>query len=413
MNAEIITIGDEILIGQVVDTNSAFIGKELTKIGIEVNQIKSIKDEPAHIAAALKEAATRADLVLITGGLGPTRDDKTKAVFCNYFKDYLVVNQSALANVKRLFARIKEPVLPVNLDQAKVPSQAVVLPNKYGTAPGMWFEKDGVVYVSMPGVPYEMKALMTDEVIPQLMQKFNRPYILQKTVLTYGMGESRLAEKIKNWEDRLPSYMSLAYLPAPGRVRLRLTARGNEQAVLQKALDEHLQALELLIGNLIGGYEGESSLQEEIAQQLTYQRQTLATVESCTGGKIAAMFTEIPGASAYFKGSLVPYSSRVKEEVLGVSEDLIKEHSVVSELVVKAMATRAQQLFKVDYVVATTGNAGPTKGDSDAEIGTVFVAIATPQKVITQEFHLGKLREKVVNKAIYRALMMLKEQIKA
>lgn len=411
MNAELIIIGDEILIGQIVDTNSAFMGKELTQIGIEVRQITTISDDRSAILHALKTAKSRSELVIFTGGLGPTKDDITKKTLTYFFKDHLEENQTALENVKRLFKQIGEPVLQVNIDQAKIPSRATALPNAYGTAPGMWLEKDEAVFVFLPGVPYEMKTLLRQEVLPRLRQRFDRSYILHQTVLTYGMGESRVAEKIEDWENALPSNMKLAYLPSPGRVRLRLTARGNDRKKLKKTLDRELEKLHGLIGDIIHGLEGKSSLEREIASLLTKTGKTLATIESCTGGEIANLLTDIPGASAYFMGGLIPYSTRMKTEMLGVSQEKINTYSVVSAEVAEAMSVQGQKMFQSDFALATTGNAGPTKGDSDAEIGTVFIAIAYENQVETHEFHLGKSREKVIKKAVYKALEILFKKI--
>lgn len=411
MDAEIITIGDEILIGQIVDSNSAFIGKELNKIGIEVNQITSIRDDRQHILNALDEASNRSNIVIVTGGLGPTKDDITKTTLAAYFDDKLVQNENALNHIKALFGKMDVPLLQVNLDQAMLPSKATALKNKHGTAPGMWLEKEGVVYISLPGVPYEMKSLLSDAVLPKLAEKFKRPYIVHRTVLTYGMGESSLAQKIESWEDALPGFIKLAYLPSPGRVRLRLTARGGDGEKLRSEIDEQIRKLHDLIGDHIGGYEGESSLEEEIAERLTKSQKTLATAESCTGGKIASMFTEIPGASAYFQGSIVTYATAAKNNVLGIPQEKIDKYSVVSAEITEEMARRVQKLFKVDYALATTGNAGPTKGDSDAEIGTVFVALADGENVEVREFHLGNQREKVMKKAVFKALAMLAGKI--
>lgn len=411
MKAGILTIGDEILIGQVINTNASFIGKELTKIGVEVEQIRTVRDIHKDIVSAMKEMSATNDLILITGGLGPTKDDVTKLALCAYFDDSLIESLETLDNIKALFSRIEEPMLPVHLHQAKVPSKAKVLKNKYGTAPGMWCEKDGVVYVSMPGVPFEMKALLRDEVIPELAKRFDRHFIIQKTILTHGMGESRVAARIADWENALPDSMGLAYLPAPGRVRLRLTAKGTDEDFLQKEMNKQLDKLRALISDIFGGYEGEGSLQEEIARMLTEKGKTLATAESCTGGRLAELFTSIPGASAYFRGGMVSYATSVKIDALGVPAQTIEEYSVVSAQTAVAMAERARAMFKSDYAVGTTGNAGPTKGDSDAEIGTVFLALADGVKTEVRKFHLGNIREKVVGKAVVRALEMLKENL--
>lgn len=410
MNAEIITIGDELLIGQVIDSNSAFIGKQLTQVGIEVNRIKTIKDDAQEIKDAL-DAAAYADVVLITGGLGPTKDDITKNVFCEYFDDHLVENSQVLAHIKNLFKHIDEPILAENLSQAQVPSKAEILPNPFGTAPGMWFERNKTVYVSMPGVPYEMKAILIEEVIPRFVEKYKRPYILHKTVLTYGVGESNLAKKIEKWESKLPVNARLAYLPSPGQVRLRLTFRGKNRPELQTAMANELQKLEQLIGDVIGGYEGEGSLLEEIGNQLKTLKKTVATAESCTGGEIAAMITRTPGASTYFKAGIVAYETFMKTELLGVSKDSIDKFSVVSGQVAKEMAEGARRKLKTDFSIATTGNAGPAKGDSDAEVGTVFIAVADHNGTEVREFHFGNSREKVVRKSVMKALEMLKYRL--
>lgn len=411
MKAEIITIGDELLIGQVVDTNSAFIAKELTKIGVEVHLVKSIQDEKSEILKALSLAGARADMVLITGGLGPTKDDITKEAFCDYLKDELIENPKALANVKKIFAKHDRPLLQVNRDQAKVPSSAIALINKLGTAPGMWFEKEETVYVSLPGVPFEMKALMREEVLPRITRKFDRQYIVQKTVLTYGVGESLLADRIKEWEENLPPVMSLAYLPGPGRVRLRLMAKGKQEEVLNHMLHQQLEKLKALIGDCIGGYEGEQSMQGDVAAWLKAHQKTLAIAESCTGGKLTEIFIEMAGASAYFKGGIVPYATAMKIKLLGVPQKTIDKYSVVSAETAKAMADQARLMFDTDYALSTTGNAGPTKGDSDAEVGTVFIGLATPTHTVAFEYNFGKQREIVVNKAVIKAVEKLKKEI--
>jgi nicotinamide-nucleotide amidase len=412
MNAEIITIGDEILIGQIVDSNSAFIGKELNKIGIDVQQITSIQDEENHILNTLKEASQKAQIVIVTGGLGPTKDDITKKTFCRYFDDHLVLNPEVLSNVEELFRKyVSDPISDMNRGQAYIPSKAQALFNTYGTAPGMWIEENNVVYISLPGVPFEMKALMTSQVIPKLQGRFKRPFIIHKTVLTYGMGESTISQKIESWENNLPSFIKLAYLPGLGRVRLRLSARGNNEQDLLNELEKQLNELHLIIGDIIKGYEGEGSLESQIVQKFLETGQSLTTAESCTGGRIAARLTTIPGASGFFKGGLVTYETSTKTSVLGIPESVILEHSVVSAEVTKQMALRAKHLFQTDYAIATTGNAGPTKGDSDAEIGTVFIALASPNGVEVFENNLGKLREKVSQKAVYKALGLLLDEL--
>ena len=292
MQAEIITIGDEILIGQIIDTNSAFIAKQLNKIGVDVYQISSIEDEKSHILNALKEASDRSNIIVITGGLGPTKDDITKHTFCEYFNDELVLDKEVLAHIEDIFKKyVDTPILEANRSQAWIPSQAITLHNEHGTAPGMWVEKEGVVYISMPGVPYEMKSIFTNQALPRLQDRFKTPYIIHKTVLTYGLGESAIAERIENWENDLPSYIKLAYLPSLGRVRLRLSARGEDEQVLQEGLSTAVESLNRIIGDIIKGYEDEYTLEEKIAEAFSSKGITLVTAESCTGGRLAAAFT--------------------------------------------------------------------------------------------------------------------------
>ncbi|MDO6492646.1 MULTISPECIES: competence/damage-inducible protein A [unclassified Cellulophaga] len=412
MLAEIITIGDELLIGQVIDTNSAFIGKELNKIGVTVYQITSIQDNKEQILSALKDASKRVDIVLITGGLGPTKDDITKHTLCEYFNDTLVQNNQVLAHVEELFKKFSDkPILEVNKQQAKVLSKATVLHNLKGTAPGMWIKDNDTVFVSMPGVPFEMRYLITEEVVPRIIKEYKRPHIIHKTFITYGVGESALAEQIEAWEDQLPVFIKLAYLPSLGSVRLRLSGTGKNKDILEHAIKDESQKLIALIGDIVYGEEGEDVLEVATAKLLTEKGKTLATAESFTGGKISEIFTSIPGASAYFKGSVVCYATEVKINVLGVSEALIKEYSVVSEQVAIAMATNVQKALKTDFAIATTGNAGPTKGDSNAEVGTVYIGIATPTKIFAIKEQLGGQRERVVNKAINKALELLYKEI--
>ena len=382
MNAEIITIGDEILIGQIVDTNSVFISKELNKIGVSVYQISSIQDDRQHILNALKEASSRADIILITGGLGPTKDDITKHTLCEYFNDTLVENKEVLKHVEHLFENyVKQQILDSNRMQALVPSKATVLHNQFGTAPGIWIEKDNKVYVSMPGVPYEMKGLIESEVIPRLQQKYKRPFILHKTVLTYGVGESIIADKIEDWETNLPKFIRLAYLPSLGKVRLRLTAKGDDEEILKTEIERQIVSLHKLIGDIIFGYEGEDSIEQEIGKLLATKNATLSLAESCTGGLIASRFTANPGASSYFVGGMVTYATQSKEALLGIDMTFITKYGVVSEAVAKEMADKVKQKFSSEYSISVTGVAGPTKGDSKQEVGTVYIGVSSPEAV--------------------------------
>ncbi|GHC63302.1 competence/damage-inducible protein A [Ulvibacter litoralis] len=412
MLAEIITIGDEILIGQIVDTNSAFMSKELNKIGVQVYQITSVQDDREHILKALQNAQENADLVLITGGLGPTKDDITKHTLCEFFDDTLVENANVLAHVKSLFIdRLGREPLPANLLQALVPSKAIVLPNQQGTAPGIWLEKENTVFVSMPGVPYEMKQLLIDEVFPRVLKKFERPFIYHKTLLTYGMGESEVAKRIEAWENALPPEIKLAYLPSFGKVRLRLSSKGTNEKVLLQSVNKQMDLVHALLEDIAIGYEDETSIEQRIGTLLVEKGKTLGVAESCTGGAIASLFTEHAGASAYFNGGVIPYHTVLKTTILGVDAELIKKHNVVSIPVSEAMALQATKIFNSDYAIATTGIAGPTKGDGIDEVGTVCIAIATPKGIISEKFSFGTARERVITKAVNKALEMLLKEI--
>jgi nicotinamide-nucleotide amidase len=412
MKATIVTIGDEILIGQIVDTNSGFIAKSLDKIGVEIHEMISISDNKNHILETFSKLQNLVDLVIITGGLGPTKDDITKHTFCEYFDDILIRNEAVEKHVIDLIERaMKRPASQMNKDQALVPSKCIVLHNQVGTAPGMWMKKENTVYISLPGVPYEMKYILENEIIPKIVKEYERPYIIHKTIMTYGQGESLVAERIENWENDLPDFIKLAYLPSPGRVRLRLSARGTDKEFLEQKIEENVLSLSKIIGDIIVGFDGDETIEVILGRLLSDKKKTLATAESCTGGKIAQVLTSVPGASKYFKGSVVSYATETKISVLGLSEELVKEHSVVSFEVAKAMAIAVKKLMKSDYAIATTGNAGPTKGDGNAEIGTVFIAIATPNEVVVEEFDFGQPREKVIDRAVNKAFEMLQKEI--
>ena len=412
MKAELITIGDEILIGQIVNTNSVFLAKVLNKIGIEIAQITSISDERTAITKALDASSERAELVILTGGLGPTKDDITKHTLCSYFDDTLVENKEILAHIEEIFEKyVTTPINDQNRQQALLPSKAKILKNQHGTASGMWFEKERQVIISLPGVPFEMKALMTHEVLPALKDHFSRPFIIHKTVLTYGLGESAIAQRIEDWENALPQDIKLAYLPNLGRVRLRLSGKGEVEAELEQRIDSEIEKLLPLIKDIFVGFEDTSPFEEQIQTQFIDQQQTLAVAESCTGGEIAARLTKIPGASAYFKGGAVVYHTQSKSEVLGVSEKIIRKHTVVSQEVAEAMAVQVRNKFGASVGLATTGNAGPSKGDSDAEVGTVWIAIATKDRVLSEQFLFGKHRQRVVGKAVNKALEMVYKEV--
>ena len=409
MNAEIITIGDEILIGQIVDTNSAFICKELNKIGVSVYQITSVQDDKEHILKALKEAKANVDIIIMTGGLGPTKDDITKKTLCTYFNDQLIENKEVLQHVEDLFSKyISTPISDLNRKQALVPSKAIVLKNRFGTAPGMWIEKKDKVFISLPGVPYEMRGLINYELLPRLQSKYHCPFILHRTLMTYGLGESAIANRLEKWEESLPAYIKLAYLPNLGKVRLRLSAKGFDKTLIEAKMDELSSELMSLVGDIFVGFEESSSLEAIVGKLLLKKNYTLATAESCTGGTIAEMITSVPGASQYFLGSVVSYNERIKKDVLGVSEKSIKKYSVVSAKVSEEMALGIQKLYGADFAIGVTGNAGPTKDKTDASLGVVFISIATPDKVITEEFNFGQPREKVIQKAAVKSLEMLR-----
>jgi nicotinamide-nucleotide amidase len=412
MKATIVTIGDEILIGQITDTNSGFIAKALDRIGVETKEMLSISDDKNHILDTLVRLQNTVDFVVVTGGLGPTKDDITKKTFCEYFDDELIVNQDVEKHVVALIERVmNRPASQVNKDQALVPSKCIVLHNEVGTAPGMWIKKENTVYVSLPGVPYEMKYLVENQLISRIVQEYKRPYIIHKTILTYGQGESVVAERIEAWENGLPAFIKLAYLPAPGRVRLRLTARGTDKEILEAAIQENVNSVTEIIKDIIVGFDDDETLEVVLGSLLTKHNKTIAIAESCTGGKIAQVLTAVAGASKYFKGGVVTYDTQAKIDVLGVSKQDIEAHSVVSKEVVSAMASSVKAIMKTDYAIATTGNAGPLKGDSNAEIGTVFIAIATPSEIIVEEFNFGQPREKVIDRAVIKSLELVYKEI--
>lgn len=412
MKATIITIGDEILIGQIVDTNSGYIAKYLDNIGIQTIEMLSISDNKEHIISTLKLVQNKVDIVLITGGLGPTKDDITKKTFCDYFDDELIENKEVLAHVTEIIEKyLKRPMTQLNIEQALVPSKCEVLFNKMGTAPGMWIKKENTVYIAMPGVPYEMKYLMENEVIPKLIASFNRPHIVHKTILTYGQGESLIAERIEDWENNLPEFIKLAYLPSPGKVRLRLTARGIDKTILVNSIDVEIKKLEIIIGDIIVGFDESETIEVVVGKKLKNLGKTLSVAESCTGGKIAQMITSVSGASNYFKSSVVSYANETKVQILHVKQETINQFGVVSKEVALEMAHGIKKITHSDFSLATTGNAGPTKGDDKVEVGTVFIALVTPKSEYVEEFSFGQPRDKVIDRAANKALEMLLKEI--
>jgi len=407
---EIISIGTELLIGQVRNTNAAWMGEKLNMAGFEVSRVTVVSDVIAHILQALKDAETRADVVLITGGLGPTKDDMTKEVLCDFFGSKLILHDESLKNVERIFKYFGRELTEAGRKQAEIPDKAKPILNQNGTAPGLWFEKDQKVFMVMPGVPLEMKAMMIDDVIPELNKKFTHGVIYHKTVHTHGIGESALNELIEDWENDLPDKISLAFLPQPGIVRLRLTARGDDKEYLKTLVNEWVKKLHAIIPELIFGYDGDRM--EEITGRLLKEKgKTISTAESCTGGYLAHLLTSIPGSSAYFHGSVVAYANEVKEQMLGVSHQSLSDKGAVSEKVVKEMAAGAQKRFDTNYALSTSGIAGPDGGTPDKPVGTVWIALATGEKVIAKKFLFGGIRERNIRRAALWALNLLRLEL--
>jgi len=409
VKVEIITIGDEILIGQIVDTNSAWMATELNKAGFELAQITSVHDNAEHITESLNMALKRADVILFTGGIGPTNDDITKQTLCAYFGSKLIYDESVLENIHKLF--ITRPNFVMNdltRAQAMVPENCTVIQNPVGTAPVTWFEKDGKVIVSMPGVPYEMKQAMSSEIIPRLQSHFNTPVILHKTVQVYGFPESTLALKIADWENELPEFISLAYLPNSGIIKLRLSGLSDDVLGLEFSMNQQVDKLSQLLGNAIVATE-DIPIELLVGNILTSQGKMVATAESCTGGNIARSFTSISGSSRFFKGSLVAYSNDLKTDILHVSKDDLEINGAVSRQVVEQMAEGARKLLKSDVAIATSGIAGPTGGTKEKPVGTVWIAVCSEDSMISREFHFGSLRDQNILRATQASLLMLKE----
>lgn len=415
-DAEIITIGDEILIGQIVDTNSAFIAQLLNLNGLSVKQITSISDNAEHIKKALDEAKSRVDIILITGGLGPTKDDITKKTLCEYFKTTMRFDEGAYEDVVTIFTTFGKEVSLLNRKQAEVPAICEVIRNKNGTAPGLWFNVDGKIIISMPGVPYEMKALMTEKIIPKIKSLLKLPFIVHKTILTQGIGESTLSETISDWEDSLLNEnIKLAYLPSPGMVRLRLSTKGENEKKLNELVDKKIEELKILISEYIYGYEayGEEreNLEQMIGKLLLEKKKTLSTAESCTGGYISHLITKVPGSSKYYIGSVISYAYEIKETELGVPHDIIVKFGAVSQQVVEQMAKAVRIKYKTDYSISASGIAGPDGGTDEKPVGTVWIAIASSDNVISKKFLFGNNRERNIEKTANAALKMLKDAL--
>jgi len=438
MKIEIINIGDEILIGQVINTNAAWMAEELNRNGFKAFQFTVISDNREHILQALEDALNRADVVLISGGLGPTKDDITKETICEFFDTKLVFNEDAYENIEAFFARRGIEVTEVNRKQAELPESCMSLPNRMGTARGMWLERrtkdEGrktrdeekkakselptancqlpTAFVFLPGVPFEMKDMFTREVIPRLKERFTPQAIFHKTVLTQGLGESFMADIMKEWEESLPEHIKLAYLPQPGIVRLRLTAIGSDEEALQQEVEFEIFKLQQLIPELIFGYDTDT-LETIVGQLLMQQKKTLAIAESSTGGYLSHLVTSISGSSIWFQGSVVAYSNRAKEDLLYVKKDTLESHGAVSEQVVLEMALGARGRFRTDYAIATTGIAGPSGGTPDKPVGTVWIGIATPDGVFAKQYLFGDNRERNIRRTAVTALNLLRKEILA
>ncbi|MEI7978690.1 MAG: competence/damage-inducible protein A [Bacteroidota bacterium] len=410
MKAEIITIGDELLIGQVIDTNSAWLGQQLSLLGISLYQRTACGDSKEQILSCLKDAENRSDIIIITGGLGPTKDDITKKTMCEYFNTTLVVDEKVLEWVTRIFRMRKMEMLETNLQQAMIPANSKTLWNRSGTAPGMWFDINNKIFISLPGVPFEMKTIFEEEAIPLIKNKFTLPFIYHRTLQTCSIGESYLAEKIIDIEETLPQHIKLAYLPSVGAVRLRLSAHGNNESEVMNDVAVIVNKMYERIGEYIYG-ENNDSLSEVVGKLLTNKNKTMATAESCTGGFIAHQITSIPGSSKYFTGSIVSYDNKIKQQELNVSNTILNNEGAVSEACVKQMATEILSKFNVDYAIATSGIAGPDGGSEEKPVGTVWIAVASRNEIITKKFNMGDNRERTILRTSISALDMLRKMI--
>lgn len=410
--AEIITIGDELLYGQVVDTNSAWMGAELTKLGIRVQQITSVSDNEAHIISTLNGARTRADIILITGGLGPTKDDLTKTVLTSYFHTSLKLHEPSLADISAIFRKRNIDITELNRQQAFLPESCTPIRNAIGTAPGMWFEENGKVFVSMPGVPFEMKLMMTELILPKLKAYFKTPEIIHKVIQTTGIAESILAERIEDWETNLPPHIKLAYLPSLSGVRLRLTGQGDEATILEQELDNEVKKLQHIIPGYIFAI-GEIPLEEAIGILLKDRNLTIATAESCTGGYLAHKLTSIAGSSAYFQGSIIAYHNEVKIQELNVKKETLLQHGAVSEATVREMAENVCLKFNTDVGVATSGIAGPGGGTPEKPVGTIWVACAFKGKTVAKLIHYNKDRKLNIEYTAMVALNLIRQTLLA
>jgi len=416
MNAELLTIGNEILIGQIINTNAVWMAQQLNAAGISVVHMSSVADEKEAILKAFEDAGKRADLVLITGGLGPTKDDITKKTFCDYFNSELVMNEDVLKDVTGFFTKRNREISDINKKQAEVPKDAIVIRNKNGTAPGMWMEKNGTIYVSMPGVPFEMQAMVTDDIIPSLKKRFTLPFIYHKTILTQGIGESNLAELISDWEDNLHlNDIGLAYLPSPGMVRLRLSSKGVDEKILKQKIDAEAEKIKPLIDKYIYGYEEygkEQPKMEEILGELLKEKGLkLCLAESCTGGYISHLITSIAGSSAYYNGGVIPYHNDFKHTLLNVDEDVFLKHGAVSKECVEAMVVGVMTSLKGNAAIAVSGIAGPSGATADKPVGTTWIAVALNDTIVSKQFIFGDNRQRNIHMTAMAGMNMLRKLI--
>jgi nicotinamide-nucleotide amidase len=408
--AEVITIGDEILYGQITDTNTQWISAELDKLGIRTVRKSSVGDTKERILEILQEAESRADIILITGGLGPTKDDITKNVLAQYFNSNLVIHEQALVEVTAYFKSRGKELTEINQSQAALPDTCTFISNKRGTAPGMWFEKNGKVFVSMPGVPHEMKGMMTDTILSKLQKHFETPIIYHKMIKTVGIGESFLATKIEQWEDNLPSHIKLAYLPTMGQVRLRLTANGTDLATLQADVETQTAQLRSLVGEYIYGYDNDT-LESVTSKLLLKHKYSIAVAESCSVGYISYSLGSIAGCSQYFMGSIIAYSNEAKTNLLGVSRNTIETFGAVSEETVKEMAQQVRIKFNTNIGMSSSGIAGPSGGSKDKPVGTVWIAYADEKQTVARKLQLGNDRDLNIKLTAVHILNLLRQSI--
>lgn len=416
MRAELLTIGDEILIGQITNTNSVWMAQELNKIGINVVRMTSVSDNQSEIIDALDDAGKRADIVLITGGLGPTKDDVTKDTFCKYFETELILNQDVLKDVTDFFAKRNKAVTETNRKQAEVPKTCRVIRNHNGTAPGMWMEKNNTIYISMPGVPYEMKEMMQNEILPDFKNRFSLPFIFHKTILTQGIGESMLSDLISDWEDNLKlNDISLAYLPSPGMVRLRLSSKGSDSQKLQETIEHEIEKVKLLIEKFIYGYEEygkeQPKLEEIIGSILKEKNIKLALAESCTGGYISHLITSVAGSSEYYNGGVIPYHNEYKHNLLNVDYSIFENHGAVSEECVRSMIKGIKEKFNANAAIAVSGIAGPSGATPDKPVGTTWIAVSYNNDIISKKYIFGDNRQRNIHMTAVTALNMLRKLI--